>query len=164
MIITDFAQAMVERIQSIIMLQHLIPANDHPEKIAGYFTLFNVNLGYPELIIAVGLIPEEKKKKYFELSLEKAERLFQHPEHVSSFQSRDGINKWGGAIRVKWVEEDEEKTYEYILSFSGLTEAMDETSMLDSAESLGVIDDDVLDTIVSISDNACYRQFKALEE
>jgi len=164
MILTSFAEAIISRIKIAIELQDKIPANEYPEKKSGYLTIFNVALGYPELIVAIGNIPEEKKKKYLELSMEKAERLFQHPEHVSSFQSRDGINKWGGAIRIDWYEEVEEKIYQYILSFSGLTEPMDEASMLDSAESLGVIDDIVIDVIVNLSNNDCYRQLIALEK
>lgn len=163
MILTNFAQAIVNRVQNTIQLQDQIPANEHPEKISGYLTIFNITLGYPELIIAIGLIPEEKRKKYLELSMEKAERLFQHPKHVSSFQSRDGINKWGGAIRIEWYEEVEEKIYQYILSFSGLTEAMDEAAVLDAVEKLGLIDDLVLDQIVQASNNDCYRQLIALE-
>jgi len=159
--ITSLAEVILASIQRTINVQHRIPANTNPTKSSGYLTLFNVKLGYPELIVVLGSIPVEKKKKYLEISMEKAERLFLHPEHVSSFQSRDGINKWGGAIRVRWEEDDE--IYEYIISFSGLTEAMDEAAVLDAVEKLGLIDDLVLDQIVSASNNDCYRQLVALE-
>lgn len=69
-----------------------------------------------ERIGAVG--GPDKKVKYRKLAAEKAMRLREHPEHVTSWQSRDpDHDRWGGAIRTNdgWV-----------FSFSGLPELWDE--------------------------------------
>jgi hypothetical protein len=159
--ITSLAEVIVTFIHGVIAIQHGIPANTDPKKSSGYLTLYNDLTGIPELIVSVGNIPQEKKEKYLQLSVEKAERLHAHHEHVSSFQSRNGIDKWGGSIRVEW--EEDEDVYKYIFSFSGLTEAMDEAVMLYVAEKLGLMNDPLLDNIVEASNNDCYRQLVALE-
>lgn len=74
--------------------------------------------------IIVGAPDPEKVLKYWELAQEKADRLANHREkgHRSSYQSRDPARmKWGGAICTP---------DDWILSFSGFPELMDEGFML----------------------------------
>ena len=87
--------------------------------------------------IPFGEIPEEKRQKYFELSQEKATRLFSQvnmhlPDgHTSSFQSRNEENEqYGGAIYVNC------HSTVFILSFSGMPELIDEAMMLVLADKL----------------------------
>ena len=98
----------------------------------GYCTIRSVVDGRVLLTFEVGHCPDEKAAKYWALSIEKGQRLFNHPDHASSFQSRDEnatvqvfgeVQEWGhwaGAIRA----------LDGILSFSGLPELGDEAVML----------------------------------
>ena len=91
--------------------------NDSDKRFGGYLTALETRTGKPALIMAHGMIPEEKQEKYFSLSQEKPLRLFQHKEHNTSWDSRDiGQSKFGGAIRG----------VEYLWSFSGHQELVDE--------------------------------------
>ena len=73
------------------------------------------------MLYSFGTIPEEKFWKYLSFCQEKAKRLAAHPEHLSSWQSRNPDNsQYGGAIRVG----------RFILSCSGLPELGDEAVML----------------------------------
>lgn len=75
----------------------------------------------PLLVLTVRSPLLEKGSQSFDFALEKSRRLREHPDHLSSWQSRDpSSNKWGGAIRVG----------QFILSFSGLPELVDEALML----------------------------------
>ncbi|HEY4498740.1 MAG TPA: hypothetical protein VJH94_01615 [Candidatus Paceibacterota bacterium] len=78
-------------------------------------------------VFLVGQLPDrEKREKYFYLCQEKAARLAQHSDHISSWQSRNPQDgRWGGAVKGR----------EFILSFSGLPELWDEASMLVAARS-----------------------------
>lgn len=90
----------------------------------------------PILQVYIGEVVEEKFSKYGDLSLEKATRMAEHPEHWCSAQSRDPDDitedqlaaeggrqrRWGGAIRSH-------KTG-LIYSFSGLPEACDHAMMV----------------------------------
>lgn len=91
-------------------------------KKGGYFCLADMQTGIPELLVMYG-DPENPagKAKYFSFAQEKAMRLAQNKHHKSSFESRIPENsKWGGAIRG----------HQYIYSFSGFPEIVDEASML----------------------------------
>lgn len=95
--------------------------NGDENKNGGYLCIADQK-GQAIAVFLVGKIPEEKKRlKYRALCEEKARRLAEHPEHISSWQSRDTINdQWGGAI----------KTGAFIFSFSGLPELWDEAIVL----------------------------------
>lgn len=88
----------------------------------GYFSVFDTTDGGSfMLIMKIGFPPQVKNAKYLMLSQEKAIRLFSHPGHSMSWESRnEQENKWGGAVRG--VSE--------IFSFSGLPELADEALML----------------------------------
>lgn len=76
----------------------------------------------------------EKAQRYIKLSQEKALRLAIHPEHVSSWQSRDKTaDQSGGAIRVGHL----------IYSFSGLPELWDEACMIALAKAVPMANVDV---------------------
>lgn len=91
----------------------------------GCFCLMEKETGIIFFTSFFGNSPKEKMKKRFELAQEKANRLFQHPEHKTSWESRDPNNdKWGGAVSGK----------KYIYSFSGFPENMDTVAMAKLAE------------------------------
>ncbi|MES2436764.1 MAG: hypothetical protein V4519_02030 [Patescibacteria group bacterium] len=75
----------------------------------------------PLILQAVGLVPQNKKERWMNMSQEKAFRLLNSPTHImTSFETRNPEkDQTGGAIRAG----------DYILSFSGLTEAGDEQLM-----------------------------------
>ncbi|QQG42499.1 MAG: hypothetical protein HYW15_03265 [Candidatus Giovannonibacteria bacterium] len=78
----------------------------------------------PQLIVPIGNISEEKAEKYLSFCQEKAKRLAQHAEHLSSWESRcPDQNRWGGAVRVG----------DFIFSMSGFPELGDEAIMLATA-------------------------------
>ncbi|MDI6820564.1 MAG: hypothetical protein QMD65_00070 [Patescibacteria group bacterium] len=124
----------------------------------GYFCLFDIDLGRPILVSMVGEVLAEKAGKYHELSIEKSQRLFEHQEHKSSFESKnEAEQKYGGAIRGR----------RYIFSFSGFKkEEEDEAIMLAVAELLKEIDPYEAELIAIRSMNSFYprllEQFKNL--
>lgn len=71
----------------------------------------------------IGTIAEPAKNgRYLALSVEQAVRLFEHPDHRTSWQSRDpDRDRWGGAFRTDdgWV-----------ISFCGLPELWNEALVL----------------------------------
>lgn len=78
---------------------------------------------------------------------EKAWRLLSRPSDASSYQSRDEAHeKWGGAIRAG----------DYILSFSGLPELVDEALMLVLAVRLELIGRAEAERIAALSHNAYF--------
>lgn len=65
-----------------------------------YFTVIDNKTGQVLLMLPFGTIPREKQFKYMSLSIEKGTRLFQHPKHLTSGESKDELNdKFPGAIR-----------------------------------------------------------------
>jgi len=103
----------------------------------GYLTLLSVPAGQILFTIPFGEIPNEKFEKYFELSQEKAMRLYYEINmhlpngHTTSFQSRDeSIDKYGGAIYSNC------HIYQHIFSFSGIPELIDEAMMIVLAKQL----------------------------
>ena len=105
----------------------------------GYLTLMNGVTGEIVFTVPFGEIPEEKIEKYFELSQEKANRLFTHVNmhlpngHTTSFESRnEGEQKYGGAVFLNGRQSS------VILSFSGMTELIDEAMMLVLADQLAI--------------------------
>ncbi|MFA6227535.1 MAG: hypothetical protein WC631_03635 [Candidatus Paceibacterota bacterium] len=72
------------------------------------------------LVMLIGEVPDLEKANLFKtFCQEKATRLAQNPEHISSWQTRDVEKKqYGGAVRTGKG---------YIYSFSGFTEEVDES-------------------------------------
>ncbi len=67
----------------------------------------------------IGELTAEKAMKYKLFSLEKANRLKDHPDHVSSFQTRNPeINAYGGAVRGSIIG--------ILISISGLPDDKDD--------------------------------------
>lgn len=97
-----------------------------------FFCLMDRFTGRILVVIEIGEVNEEKAKKRFEFSQEKAMRLFRSEHHKTSYQSRnESENKYGGAIA----------TSNLIFSCSGLPELMDEAIMLISACHSGFLND-----------------------
>jgi len=97
----------------------------------GYLTLMDGITGEIIFTVPFGEIPEEKREKYFDISQEKANRLFSNVNmhlpngHTSSWESRNiDENKYGGAIYFNCF------STVFILSFSGMPELIDEAMML----------------------------------
>lgn len=87
----------------------------------GYLCIADVATGSPLAITIIGRVPIEKAQKHLFYCQEKAQRLATHPEHETSFESRNpDANQWGGAVR----------SGSFILSFSGFSEQIDEAVMM----------------------------------
>ena len=67
-----------------------------------YLCVTGARLGLPIYQPAlIGIVSPEKSDRYFSLSQEKPRRLSQHPEHLSSWQSRNpDADQYGGAIKM----------------------------------------------------------------
>lgn len=110
----------------------------------GYFSVFDGIYNPPLAIVRIGEPDINFAEDYFKFSPEKAIRLKNLTEHLSSWQSRNPNRKeWGGAI----------KSPDFILSFSGLPELADEAVVLLIAYGFGWINYNQLWEIVRISDN-----------
>ncbi len=84
---------------------------DWKDRRGGCYCLMNAKTGKILLTAYVGDPPPEKMDKYARLAKEKARRLFAHPKHKTSWESRnDKKRQYPGAVRGK----------KYIHSFSGL--------------------------------------------
>jgi len=94
---------------------------EHDKRLGGFFCIANGKTGLPYLVKVVGNPPEDKREAYFFFAREKARRLAEHPEHMSSWESRNPeLDQWGGAVRRG----------DFIFSFSGLPELADEALIL----------------------------------
>lgn len=118
----------------------------------GYMCIFSSDQkcdphAMPLSIVMIGGPPEEKRAKYYELSLEKGRRLLllsRTAGHKSSWQSRnERALHYGGAIVADG----------YILSFSGLDELDDEALMLVTGVEDGLMEMDEAHEIARISNN-----------
>ncbi len=117
------------------------------EQQGGYLYHARKSDGLMLATIYVGECPFEKAKQYQKFAQEKANRLHHYiglAEHISSWQSRMvALERYGGAI----VAGDN------ILSFSGLPEHKDESTMLDLALVAGLISWKEATVILDISQN-----------
>lgn len=112
---------------TLIIVERVVTAAIHlfgtDGRRGGYFALTSMS-GAPTLISRHGQMRDDKGVKYLCLAQEKCLRLAEHPDHFTSFESRDPnatVNgndwgKWGGAIRGT----------RYLFGFSGLSELQDE--------------------------------------
>lgn len=81
-----------------------VDEDKRPKGTGGYYAFLEEGKRFPSVIAKVGDLPvdEQEVKMFFTLAREKCHRLALHPEHVSSFQSRDeGSGRFGGAVRVQ---------------------------------------------------------------
>ncbi|MEK7623295.1 MAG: hypothetical protein AAB408_01320 [Patescibacteria group bacterium] len=128
-----------------------------PKRTGGWFTLWRKtpwNVADTEAVpvvgFPIGVVSAERFLTYIHFANEKAARLSVHPEHVSSWQSRDERDtdrmkhKYGGAIRC----------YNGLFfSFSGFSELEDEMICTLAALELGVIGRDDIMMIIASSGN-----------
>lgn len=120
----------------------------------GYFGLFpkvrSHRLGTPVVFQIIGRINPNKRGLAKRRAQEKPRRLNQHPDQVSSYQSRDEKqDRWGGAIATR----------NYYLSFSGLPELCDEALTLIVARTLGLLNDRQARRIAGISKNRLFMSW-----
>lgn len=124
----EYIAALAEKCEEAVNLtiQKFQEANDNwAGGMGGYLCIADGKNGLPILVMLIGEVPLGKAPKYLEFCQEKAGRLAGHPNHESSWESRnEEKNRWGGAIRFR----------DLILSFSGLPELGDEAAMLRAAE------------------------------
>ncbi len=119
----------------------------------GHITMLRIGDSGYKLSIPVRLnihdIPEDVSKLFQEGSMEKAMRLHRAAgkrKHVSSYQSRNPEkNKYGGAILAKG---------KWVISFSGITEKVDELIAIRVACRLKVMDENRMNEIFAISGNS----------
>jgi hypothetical protein len=142
----EVLRAMVDDIDHIIdelIIKHpeLMKGRKHK---GGYFAIAGTAKVLVPTVMPVGIFPAEKGMFYYMYVLEKMTRLFFHPGHLLSRESRDLQNKmYCGAVRVTG----------YIISFSGLPEDADEAVMVEFAYRYGLITDEYRKTIAEFSHN-----------
>ena len=131
-----------------------LPNNPRPESKSGYFTLRSRKDG--RLLIAgqIGECPADKYAKYKFFSWEKSERLLANianKNHLSSWQSKmEEEELYAGAIA----------TNDFILSFSGLPQLLDEATMLVTALAFSWANYHEVLTIAELSDNPFFDALK----
>lgn len=104
-------------------------------------------IGPPAIFRLIGRVAPGKHGLAKRRAREKPRRLSRHPEHFSSFQSRNERRDWwGGAIA----------THTCYLSFSGLPELCDEALVLIVARLLGLLTNKQARRIASISKNKLF--------
>ena len=122
-------------------------------RVGGFLTIYRRlcpdHTIYEMLGCLAGSVQPNKVNKYQGFSAEKALRLSQHHDHVSSFQSYSAAtDKWPGAVR-KNEESD-------IFSFSGLPWKADEALVLAYCVNTGEMSRQEAYDIAKISDNDVY--------
>lgn len=132
------------------------PQNNDKIRQSGYFTLREISTGRIIFTIMLGDVSKEKQEKYFQLSLEKGDRLYKdyktNFKNFSSWQTRQpDKERWGGAIRAG----------KYILSFSGLSELLDEALVLEIALTMNWEKPYRFYEISQVSQNNFYRYYNA---
>ena len=125
----------------------------------GYFTIADGRTGYAFLSEGIGEVEEEKSPRFqLNSAEEKPRRLAQHPEHMSSWQSADldlpsdQRKKFAGAVRCG----------DYIFSFSGLPEMLDEAVVLVVAVMSGELHKDAAMAMAKMSSNEFYAKVLAI--
>ena len=95
----------------------------------GYYALYSLSLRAPQVILRVGILEsQEIARTAIESCQENFLRLAAHPSHQTSRESADAeLGKFAGAVRGE----------DYLHSFAGLTEDLNEVVALLIAISLG---------------------------
>ena len=94
----------INRLNAILISSGLFKENFEEREKAGAI-LRIADIAIPErpvslLVKPFGYVPADSRQKYEEVSLRKVHQLIQHPDHISSFQSRDGESFWGGGYPI----------------------------------------------------------------
>ena len=120
-----------------------------PTKAGGYLCVAEPTQGLPFDVRMFGEIEDlDSATRRFTFCQEKVRRLVGNPEHRLSWQSRDPDNKkYGGAVHCG----------EYIFSFSGFSEKMDEAMCLYFAVKCGVLSMGAASLLAQISANDAWR-------
>lgn len=122
-----------------------------PEKNSGYIAVVLRSNGRLILHAQIGNCPEDKARKYRDLSLEKAERVCA-TKTISSWATRDPKKeKYGGGIA----------TSKYAIGFSGMPEVADEALVIVLAEKLGLLSPEEAKNIIAISKNECVAKLRS---
>ena len=128
-----------------------MPGHD-PKRLGGYLSLVDRDSGIIEAALLVGECDGPSAKRYYSFSLEKADRLFYHKKHQSSFESRDEPQQmYQGAIKCPHQS--------LIFSFSGFREEEDEVIALMSAIGSGSIKFEEAKKIGAISGNCLFLAY-----
>lgn len=107
--------------EAISVLTHASFLTEDRQKAGGYFCLLDATTGLLVWQLAFGYMDGQHSDQFLAFSLEKAKRLYQKSDHNSSWESRDvNLMQFGGAVRGQ----------NFIFSFSGFTEHLDEAAML----------------------------------
>ena len=117
----------------------------------GYLCIADGKNGLPLLTVLIGEVSLQKAPKYLEFCQEKAARLAGHPNHQTSWESRNTKkDQWGGAVRFE----------DKILSFSGLPEMGDEAAMLVAIAKHGDEARAAARRIAKLTDNPYWKPFR----
>jgi hypothetical protein len=109
--------------------------------------------GIPRMIHVIGVVREAKALKYIGFCQEKPRRTAAHPNHWSSWQSRDlAHDEFGGSVKLA------DGTH---LSFSGLPELGDEAVCLVAAIAFGLLTEAAARGIARISCNPYFERLLA---
>lgn len=103
-----------------------------------------------QLLHPFGFVPYESLPKYRQVSLNKVHQLVQNPEHISSHQSRDEVDSWGGGYRIPKIQ--------VAVTISGHPEKGDEVIGVCLGLEHGWINLNYAKQIVEISDNFLFRE------
>lgn len=112
------------------------------------------NIADPErprslLLRPFGFVPADGRDAYAETTARKVWQLINHPDHISSYQSRDGITFWGGAYLIPDLDA--------ALSISGHPELADEAIGLGTGLELRWINLNYATQIAKINDNFLFK-------
>jgi len=128
--ITDFTYGLGR----IIDLARSVTALECRDRLSGHFVVADANTGNVLLSLFSGESPAEEASVYFINAHEKAERVRAQMisyGHIFSRQSRNpDQNQWGGSVIAG----------DYILSFSGFPENVDEAMMVVLGIAMGLFD------------------------
>lgn len=120
---SQVADLLIE-LERLIRLAINIPVLDSADRPGGYFSVINTNDGSHVITAAIGTVPDFKAEQYRTNAEEKTRRLREEMlahGHTFSRQSRNpDLGKWGGAVVAG----------DWIFSFSGFSEAVDEALMV----------------------------------
>jgi len=155
MIFGESRSAIIQAVKTAVKAFVDLPTNkeEGEKRSSGYFSLRNNESSQIMMLERINDVPPKKVDDYFTFTLEKGLRLFHHPEHNSSHQSKDADQKkYPGAIRIINMT-DIKNPLTMILSFSGLPALGDESCMLVASVLLNWCHIAMAENIAQISNN-----------
>jgi hypothetical protein len=110
----------------------------------GYLCVADGESGLPIVLTPFGTQTPEEARITLRNAQEKPRRLATHPQHRTSWQSRNpDKEEWGGAVRGR----------DHLFAFSGFPEPVDEAAMALLAEAAGELSGDAVAAIAKTSGN-----------